>query len=86
MSRSTLTACLALSLLLSAESAKAAPAVPATPTPPPAPITVLHVGHLIADPAQPVRERQSVLIQSGKITAIKDGYVAGDTVVDLKPG
>lgn len=84
MSRSTLTACLALSLLLSAESAKAAPAVPATPTPPPAPITVLHVGHLIADPAQPVRERQSVLIQSGKITAIKDGYVAGDTVVDLK--
>jgi imidazolonepropionase-like amidohydrolase len=31
-----------------------------------------------------VRERQSVLVQSGKITAIKDGYVAGDSVVDLK--
>ena len=84
MSRSTLAACLALSLLLSAESAKAVPAAPATPTATPAPITVLHVGHLIADPGQPVRERQSVLIQSGKITAIRDGYVAGDNVVDLK--
>jgi imidazolonepropionase-like amidohydrolase len=77
MSRSALVTL--LSLFLSANTANAAPA-----TPPPAPITVLHVGHLIADPAQPVRERQSVLVQSGKITAIKDGYVAGDSVVDLK--
>ena len=80
MSRSTLVTL--LSLFLSATAANAAPTAPAAP--PPAPITVLHVGHLIADPAQPVRERQSVLVQSGKITAIKDGYVAGDSVVDLK--
>lgn len=45
--------------------------------------TVIHAGHLIAEPGKPVRANQSILIENGKVTAIKDGFVAGDEVVDL---
>ena len=48
------------------------------------PVTVVHAGHLIAEPGKGVKAAQSILIQDGKIVAVKDGYVAGDTVVDLK--
>ncbi len=75
----TLMAPLVTTLMAFMPAAQAAATTAAAP-----PTTVLHVGHLLADPAQPVRERQSVVIQGGKITAIKAGYVAGDTVVDLK--
>ena len=56
-----------------------------TPAPPPPPkTTVIHAGHLIAEPGKPATTNQSILIQDGKITAIKDGFVPGDTVIDLK--
>lgn len=45
--------------------------------------TVIHAGHLIAEPGKPVLDNQSIVIEGGKITAIKPGFVAGDTVVDL---
>jgi imidazolonepropionase-like amidohydrolase len=62
-------------------------AIPAAQTPaPPAPAktTVIHAGHLIAEPGKPATTNQSIVIENGKITAIKDGFVAGDTVIDLK--
>ena len=55
---------------------------PAPPSPPKT--TVIHAGHLIAEPGKPATTNQSILIQDGKITAIKDGFVPGDTVIDLK--
>jgi imidazolonepropionase-like amidohydrolase len=56
-----------------------------TPAPPPlAKTTVIHAGHLIAEPGKPATTNQSILIQDGKITAIKDGFVPGDAVIDLK--
>ncbi len=56
-----------------------------TPTPPPPPkTTVIHAGHLIAEPGKPATTNQSILIQDGKITAIKDGFAPGDAVIDLK--
>jgi imidazolonepropionase-like amidohydrolase len=56
-----------------------------TPAPPPPPkTTVIHAGHLIAEPGKPATTNQSIVIQDGKITAIKDGFVTGDTVIDLK--
>ena len=48
------------------------------------PTTVIHAGHLISEPGQPVRDAQSIVIEGGKILAIKDGYVDGDQVVELK--
>lgn len=45
--------------------------------------TVIHAGHLIAEPGKPVLHTQSIVIENGKITAIKPGFVPGDTVVDL---
>jgi imidazolonepropionase-like amidohydrolase len=46
--------------------------------------TVIHAGHLIAEPGRPELAKQSVIIENGKIIAIKDGFVAGDTVIDLE--
>jgi imidazolonepropionase-like amidohydrolase len=58
---------------------------PVPPPPaPPAKTTVIHAGHLIAEPGKPATTNQSILIQDGKITAIKDGFVPGDTIIDLK--
>jgi imidazolonepropionase-like amidohydrolase len=62
-------------------------ALPAAQTPaPPAPAktTVIHAGHLITEPGKPATTNQSIIIENGKITAIKDGFVPGDTVIDLK--
>jgi imidazolonepropionase-like amidohydrolase len=57
-------------------------AIPATPLL--AATTVIHAGHLIAEPGKPASSNQSIIIENGKIVAIKDGYVAGDTTIDLK--
>jgi imidazolonepropionase-like amidohydrolase len=46
--------------------------------------TVIQAGHLIAQPGNPATSNQSIVIEDGKITAIQNGYVAGDTVIDLK--
>jgi imidazolonepropionase-like amidohydrolase len=46
--------------------------------------TVVHAGHLIAEPGKGVTTNQSIIIENGKIVAIKDGFVPGDTVIDLK--
>lgn len=45
--------------------------------------TVIHAGHLLAEPGKPAAEKQSIVIENGKVTAIKDGFVAGDKVIDL---
>jgi imidazolonepropionase-like amidohydrolase len=46
--------------------------------------TVIHAGHLIAEPGRGVKSRQSVIVEDGKIVAIKDGFVPGANVIDLK--
>lgn len=45
--------------------------------------TVIHAGHLIAEPGKPVKDNQSVVIEDGKIVAIRDGFVPGDKVIEL---
>lgn len=44
----------------------------------------IHAGHLIVEPGKPALDRQSVVIENGKIVAVRPGFVAGDNVVDLK--
>ncbi len=44
---------------------------------------VIHAGHLIAEPGQPIKDRQSVIVEDGKVVAIKDGFVRGKKVIDL---
>ncbi|MBL8266369.1 amidohydrolase family protein [Steroidobacter sp.] len=46
--------------------------------------TVIHAGHLIVEPGKPVLDKQSVVIENGKIVAVRPGFVAGDDVIDLK--
>ncbi|MEO7207849.1 MAG: amidohydrolase family protein, partial [Steroidobacteraceae bacterium] len=46
--------------------------------------TVIHAGHLITEPGRTASSNQSIIIENGKIVAIKDGFVAGDTTIDLK--
>jgi imidazolonepropionase-like amidohydrolase len=46
--------------------------------------TVIHAGHLIAEPGKPATANQSIIIENGKIVAIKEGFVAGDSTIDLK--
>ena len=45
--------------------------------------TVIHAGHLIAEPGKPPLDRRSIVIEDGRITAVREGFVAGDAVVDL---
>jgi imidazolonepropionase-like amidohydrolase len=45
---------------------------------------VIHAGHLIAEPGKPVADNQSIVIEDGKVVAIKDGFVAGDKVIELR--
>jgi imidazolonepropionase-like amidohydrolase len=52
--------------------------------PPPPPTTVIHAGHLIAEPGKPATTNQSIVIENGMIVAVKDGFVSGDTVIELK--
>jgi hypothetical protein len=63
---------LAFSLLL-AETGQSAPASK----------VIIHAGHLIADPGKPSLDQQSIIVENGKITAIVDGFVDGDRIVDL---
>jgi len=44
---------------------------------------VIHAGVLIAEPGQPVRRRQSIIVEGGVIRAIEDGYVQAERVIDL---
>lgn len=46
--------------------------------------TVIHAGHLIAEPGKPAVSNRSIVIQEGRIVAVTEGFVAGDTVIDLK--
>jgi len=50
--------------------------------------TYIHAGRLIAVPGQPVRGPSTVVVDQGRIVAVKDGHVAptepGAAVVDLK--
>jgi imidazolonepropionase-like amidohydrolase len=46
--------------------------------------TVIHAGHLIAEPGKPATADKSIVIEKGKIVAIKDGFVAGDSVIELR--
>lgn len=45
--------------------------------------TIIHAGHLIADPGKTAREQQSIIIENGKIVSVVDGYVAGGRIIDL---
>ncbi len=63
------------SIVLAAMLALAAPATAAT--------TIIHAGHLIAEPGKPALTDQSIIVEDGKIVAVKPGFVPGDTVVDL---
>jgi imidazolonepropionase-like amidohydrolase len=45
--------------------------------------TVIHAGHLIADPGKAALEQQSIIIENGKIVSVVDGYVAGGRIIDL---
>jgi imidazolonepropionase-like amidohydrolase len=50
--------------------------------------TYIHAGHLIAVPGQAVRGPSTVVVENGRILAVRDGYVApaeaGAAVIDLK--
>jgi imidazolonepropionase-like amidohydrolase len=48
-----------------------------------APKTIIHAGHLIAVPGRPSLEKQSIVIENGKIVAVVDGYIDGGRIVDL---
>ena len=48
-----------------------------------APKTIIHAGHLIATPGKPSLERQSIVIENGKIVAVVDGYIDGGRIIDL---
>jgi imidazolonepropionase-like amidohydrolase len=50
----------------------------------PATTVVIHAGHLIAEPGKPASTNQSIVIENGRIVVVKDGFVAGDTTIDLK--
>ena len=46
--------------------------------------TVIHAGHLIAEPGKPETLKQSIVIEGDKIVAVQDGFVPGDTVINLE--
>ncbi|MBS0393941.1 MAG: amidohydrolase family protein [Proteobacteria bacterium] len=46
-------------------------------------MTVIHAGHLVAEPGAPVLERQSLLIENGRVVAVRPGFVDGGRVIDL---
>jgi imidazolonepropionase-like amidohydrolase len=45
--------------------------------------TIIHAGHLIADPGKPALETQSIVIENGKITSVVSGYIDGGRIIDL---
>ena len=44
---------------------------------------VIHAGQLLAEPGQAPLERQSIVIDRGRITAVEDGFIDAEEVVDL---
>ena len=46
--------------------------------------TVIHAGHLISEAGKPVKTKQSVIVEDGKIVAVEDGFVPGTKVIDLE--
>ncbi len=73
------------SLFVAAALIAAAPA--AAQAPQPAAVTYIHAGHLIDRPGQRPRGASTVVIQSGKVKEVRDGFAeppAGATLVDLK--
>lgn len=75
---STIATSLALAVAFAFAGSAAAPCAAAEPT------TVIHAGHLIAEPGKPVADNQSIIVQGGKVVAIKSGFVPGDTVIELR--
>jgi imidazolonepropionase-like amidohydrolase len=45
--------------------------------------TVIYAGTLIAEPGKPAKRNQTVVVEANRITAIVDGFIPGDTVIDL---
>ncbi|MBS0373743.1 MAG: amidohydrolase family protein [Proteobacteria bacterium] len=45
---------------------------------------IIHAGHLVSEPGKPPTHHQSIVVVDGKITAIQDGFVPGEQVIDLK--
>ena len=45
---------------------------------------VIHAGHLIAEPGKPATTNQSIVISAGKVVAIQDGFIQGDTTIELQ--
>ena len=49
--------------------------------------TVIHAGHLIAEPGKPVRGASTIVVENGRIVSIADGHQPADpgaTLIDLK--
>ncbi|HEY0687244.1 MAG TPA: amidohydrolase family protein [Steroidobacter sp.] len=46
--------------------------------------TVIHAGHLIAEPGKPPLTNRSVIVEDGRVVAVKEGFVGGDNIIDLK--
>jgi imidazolonepropionase-like amidohydrolase len=44
---------------------------------------IIHAGHLIADPGKPSLDKQSIIVENGKISAIVEGFVDGGRIIDL---
>jgi imidazolonepropionase-like amidohydrolase len=45
--------------------------------------TVIHAGTLIAEPGQPAKRNQTIVVEGRTIKAIVDGFIPGDKVIDL---
>jgi imidazolonepropionase-like amidohydrolase len=65
----------ALAVLLLALAATLAPVRAAAADVPLPPLTVVHAGMLLANPPQPPRPRQTLLIRGDRIVEIRDGFV-----------
>lgn len=46
--------------------------------------TVIHVGHVLAEPGKPVLERQTIVVEGDKIVAIGSGFTGGSNAIDLR--
>jgi len=49
--------------------------------------TVIHAGQLLADPGQPPKPRQSIVVKGGKIASVDNGFIEpppSATLIDLK--
>ncbi|WP_432768668.1 MAG: amidohydrolase family protein [Sphingopyxis sp.] len=49
--------------------------------------TVIHAGHLLAEPGKPARGASTIVVEGGKIVSVTDGHQAADagtTLIDLR--